>query len=125
MQIKITKWPTIKALRFVVAETSYGAKFLQDALACFVVKYCNPTLTPLQVKHVARDVHFQFNHFPVYHWIKFILEDAQRLGIMEGIHDAAHTWPARKDRQGRQVPARFDTVLVNKGTGGPTGVEGM
>lgn len=43
---------------------------------------------------------------------------------MEGIHDVAHARPARKDRQGRQVPARFDTVLVNEGRGGPTGVEG-
>ena len=109
----------------MVAETSYGAKFLQDALAHFVIKYRNPTLTPLQVKHAARDIHFQFNHFPVYHQIKFILEDAQHLSIMEGIRDAAHTRPAWKDRQGRQVPAWFDTVLVNEGTGGPTGVEGM
>ena len=123
-QIKITKWPTIKALRFTVAETTYGAKFLRDALARFIVQYRNPTLTPLQVKQGARSVHFRFNHFPAYHRIKFILEDAQRLGIMEGIHDAAHARPARKDRQGRPVPARFDTVLVNDGTGGPTGVEG-
>ena len=43
---------------------------------------------------------------------------------MEALHDAVHARPARRDRYGRHVPARFDTVLVNDGTGGPAGVQG-
>ncbi|KAI1781775.1 hypothetical protein LXA43DRAFT_977924 [Ganoderma leucocontextum] len=123
-QIKITKWPTVKALRFSSAVEDYCATSLEDALARFIVKYRNPALTPPQIKRAAQDINFCFDRVPAYHRIKFILEDAQRLGIMKGIHDAAHARPARKDRQGRAVPARFDTVLVNEGAGGPTGVKG-
>lgn len=43
---------------------------------------------------------------------------------MEGICNAAYAQPAQKDQQGRQVPAWFDTVLVNEDVGGPTGIEG-
>ena len=56
--------------------------------------------------------------------IKFFLDDAPQLGIMEDVHDVVHARPKRKDSQGRTVPARFDTVLVNEGMGGPTGVHG-
>ncbi|KAI1797995.1 hypothetical protein LXA43DRAFT_875754 [Ganoderma leucocontextum] len=123
-RIKMTKWPTVKALRFSSATEHYGATSLQDALARFVVKYRNPTLTLPQVKRAAQDFNFRFNRVPAYHRLKFILEDAQHLGIMDNIGDTAHARPARKDRQGRAVPARFDTVLVNEGTGGPVGVQG-
>ena len=122
--MKLAKWPTVKALTFPAATQLYGAVFLQDALARFIIKYRDPYLLPHQVEHAVSNFSFRFTHFPAFHRIKFILDDAQQFGIMEGIHDVAHARPERCDRQGRKVPARFDTVLVNEGTGGPTGVHG-
>ncbi|KAI0826961.1 hypothetical protein BC628DRAFT_1369912, partial [Trametes gibbosa] len=43
---------------------------------------------------------------------------------MDNTQDVAHARPERKDKQGRTVPGRFDTVLVNDGTGGLSGVQG-
>ena len=68
---------------------------------------------------------FSFATVPAFHHLKFLLEDVQWLGIMDVTQDAAHARPAWKDRQGQSVPARFDMVLVNDGTGGPAGVSGM
>ena len=38
--------------------------------------------------------------------------------------DSIHIQPSTTDTCGRSVPGRFDTVLVNDGTGGDTGIEG-
>ncbi len=123
-RIKMTKHASVKALRFETAVRDYGATWLRDALARYIVGYRNPSLTPEEIEHEALTVSYRFATLPVYHKLKFVLEDAQQLGIMEAVHDAAHARPARRDRYGRHVPARFDTVLVNDGTGGPSGVQG-
>ncbi|KAI1790839.1 hypothetical protein LXA43DRAFT_890291 [Ganoderma leucocontextum] len=123
-RMKLAKWPTVKALTFQAAVRDYGATFFRDALARFIVKYRNSYLLPHQVEREVRNFIFHFSRVPVFHRIKFTLEDAQRLGIMESTHDVVHARPERKDRLGRPVPARFDTVLVNEGTGGAVGVQG-
>nr|VWP01897.1 Para aminobenzoic acid synthetase [Ganoderma boninense] len=123
-QMMLAKWPSIKALRFQPAASLYGVNQLQDALARFIAKYRDPTLSDHQVKQAAQHTVFRFGAVPVWHKIKLVLEDAQHLGVMEVIRDTVHARPERKDSQGRTVPARFDTVLVNDGTGGFLGVEG-
>ncbi|KAJ3004511.1 hypothetical protein NUW54_g4780 [Trametes sanguinea] len=40
------------------------------------------------------------------------------------VGDIIHIQPTRQNKYGNDVPARFDTVLVNTGTGGATGVLG-
>ena len=120
----MTKHATVKMLRFDAAVNDYGATWIRDALARYVVGYRNPSLTPAEVEQESLSISYRFPGLPVFHKIKFILEDAQHLGIMEALHNAAHARPARRDRYGRHVPARFDTVLVNDGTGGPSGVQG-
>lgn len=123
--VKISKWPTVKALRFNTAINVYGAAYIYDALARFVVAYWDPQLSEADIEHQSHHVFFCFKSLPVYHKVKFILEDSQQLGIMHSTLDAAHARPPRKDPQNRHVPARFDTVLVNEGTGGPSGITGM
>ncbi|PIL32251.1 hypothetical protein GSI_05496 [Ganoderma sinense ZZ0214-1] len=117
-QMTLAKWPSVKSVCFQHAASFYGANQLQDALARFVVRYRDPTLTDHQVKQAAQRTVFRFGAVPVWHKIKLVLEDAQHLGVMEVIRDTVHARPERKDSQGRTVPARFDTVLVNDGTGG-------
>ncbi|KAI1789741.1 hypothetical protein LXA43DRAFT_948029 [Ganoderma leucocontextum] len=123
-RIQLAKWPTIKVLRFDTAIKNYGVTSLRDAVARFIIKYRSPHLTPHQVEREIRSFIPRFNTLAVFHRVKFILEDAQRLGIMDGIRDVAHARPERKDTHGRKVPARFDTVLVNDGTGESIGVKG-
>lgn len=124
-RIKMAKWPTMKALRFDAAVNLYGATWIRDALARFIVAYRDPSLTSAEIERASLDVFYGFGTLPVFHKIKFTLEDAQHLGIMDATHDAVHARPARRDKQGRHVPARFDTVLVNDGTGAATnGVQG-
>ncbi|KAI0639898.1 hypothetical protein C8Q77DRAFT_1214290 [Trametes polyzona] len=122
--IKITKWPNVKALSFDAAGQFYGARYLRDALARFVVQHRNPSLSAAEVEQAALSVSYRFHKLPVFHKLKFTLRDAQQLGIMEDAHDVAHARPRRKDRRGRSVPGRFDTVLVNDGTGGLSGTQG-
>ncbi|KAI0631684.1 hypothetical protein C8Q77DRAFT_1228219 [Trametes polyzona] len=122
--IRLTKWPSVKALSFDAAAMHYGAHYLRDALARFVVQYRNPMLSPAEIEHESLDVDFRFRRFSVFHKLKFSLNDAQDLGIMEDVHDVAHARPKRVDKQGRTVPGRFDTVVLNDGNGGLTGLQG-
>ena len=122
-RIKMAKWPTVKALKVDAAITRYGATWIQDALARFIAAYRDPSLTQAEVERASLNIEYRFA-LQVYHKVKFVLEDAQQFGIMEATRDAVHARPARRDRQGRPVPPRFDTVLVNDGTGGASGVQG-
>ncbi|CDO71997.1 hypothetical protein BN946_scf184943.g32 [Trametes cinnabarina] len=122
--IKIAKWPSVKALSFDDAAKRYGATYLRDALARFVVQYCDPSLSAAEVEHAALARPLPLRKVQAFHKLKFSLVDAQELGVMETLQDAAHARPERTDRQGRAVPGRFDTVLINDGTGGRSGVQG-
>ncbi|KAI0353815.1 hypothetical protein OH77DRAFT_1406272 [Trametes cingulata] len=124
-RIKIAKWPSIKALSFDDAAERYGAIYLRDALARFIVQHRDPTLSAAEVEQESLNVTYHFRKVQAFHKLKFTLEDAQALGIMDDVQDVAHARPARKDKQGRHVPGRFDTVLVNDGTGSQSGVSGM
>ncbi|TBU58884.1 hypothetical protein BD310DRAFT_850215 [Dichomitus squalens] len=108
----IAKTPNVKALRFHEAVDKYGATFLRDAIARFVVKYRSPLFSAQEVDHESRNIFLPFATFPAWHRIKFRLEDLQNFGIMEATRDAAHARPTRVDRRNRPVPARFDTVVV-------------
>ncbi|KAI0816043.1 hypothetical protein BC628DRAFT_1334487, partial [Trametes gibbosa] len=120
----ITKWPSIKALSFNAAAERYGALYLCDALAQFVVQYHNPGLSATEVEQASLTVSLCFRKMQVFHKLKFTLDDAQDLGMMENIQDVAHARLQRKDTKGCTVPGCFDMVLVNDGSGGASGVQG-
>ncbi|KAI0673079.1 hypothetical protein C8Q78DRAFT_970055 [Trametes maxima] len=124
-RIKMARYANVKALTFARASQDYGALFLSDALARFVVQYQHPWLSDADVEREAGFIDFHFRTFHAFHRMKFTLEDAQELGIMDAACDAAHARPERHDKQGRVVPARFDTVLVNEyGNGQQCGMLG-
>ncbi|TFK86346.1 hypothetical protein K466DRAFT_576448 [Polyporus arcularius HHB13444] len=122
--VVLTKWPSVKGVRLHKIIQSYGASWFRDALARFIVAYRDPLLTGPEIEQQSNTISYRWDKLWVWHKIKFVLSDAQKLGIMECDQDVAHARPARQDKHGRPVPARFDTVYVNDGPGADTGVEG-
>ncbi|EIW63618.1 uncharacterized protein TRAVEDRAFT_114206 [Trametes versicolor FP-101664 SS1] len=113
LRIVMTRHPSVKAVTFENLISQYGATFFRDALARFVVIRNQPTLTPAQVELASGSVYFNFRAVPVYHKIKFAIEDILGLGTSRAsIEDVAHVRPARKGKYDIDVAARHDTVLV-------------
>ncbi|KAF7372072.1 hypothetical protein MVEN_00065500 [Mycena venus] len=124
-RVKMTKHPTRKAVRFNILISDYGARLFRDALSRFIVQLNSPTLTRAQIEAQAASISFHFNRVPVYHRIKFITEDPYTVGGPEdSVVDSIHVQPPKSGRSGKQLPGRFDTALVNDGSGGLIGVTG-
>ncbi|KAJ7504642.1 hypothetical protein B0H11DRAFT_1709428 [Mycena galericulata] len=125
-QLVMTKHPTVKSAKIGRLVDAYGATFFREALAKFVVHYSNPTLTLAQVKLKSHYIHLPFNAVPVFHRIKYTTPDPHAAGgPLDSVIDAVHVQPSRQLASGQDIPGRFDTVLVNDGTGELTGVQGI
>ncbi|KIL57866.1 hypothetical protein M378DRAFT_87323 [Amanita muscaria Koide BX008] len=104
--IKMTKNATHCAVALNSIVKDYGATYIRDALARYIVQMASPTLTRAQVERRSLYVMLPFLTLPVYHRIKFCDENST-------VIDAIHVQPLQKDKRSRIVPARFDTVLVD------------
>ncbi|KAJ6558401.1 hypothetical protein B0H19DRAFT_1261922 [Mycena capillaripes] len=105
-RLKMTKHPTLKAVRINTLISDYGASLFRDALARFIVQFNNPTLSRPQIEAQS-------------------LSDPYTAGVPEdSVVDSIHVQPRKSTRSGKEVPGRFDTALVNDGSGGLTGVAG-
>ena len=101
--------PSRKAVPFANIFGKYGAPLFQDVLADFVVAVKNPKLGACALCDCARNALLPFRTVQVYHNIKFTARnDAQEMEIV----DAVYVRPEQRDRCGRIIPARFDTVLI-------------
>ncbi|KAJ7252923.1 hypothetical protein C8J57DRAFT_1187466 [Mycena rebaudengoi] len=124
-QLKMTKHPTLKAVRMTRLVSDYGAALFRDALARFVVRLNHPELSSAQVEANSQDLGFSFNSVPVYHRIKFTTQDPySALDPESTVVDSIHVQPAKILKNGEKLPPRFDTALVNDGSGKITGVAG-
>jgi hypothetical protein len=91
----------------------------------YAVSFVHPELTKHQVEARAIEFYTSFQKISVYHKIKFWNGDALgRKGALD-VLDTVHVKPGYLNKQNRQVGGRFNTVLVNDGTGEHTGVTGM
>ncbi|KIL66843.1 hypothetical protein M378DRAFT_63476, partial [Amanita muscaria Koide BX008] len=104
--IKMTKRPTRHAVALDSVVNDYGATYIRDALARYVVQMTSPTFTRAQVEQRSLYVVLPFLTLAVFHCIKYCDENST-------VIDAIHVQPSQKDKRGRIVPARFDTVLVD------------
>lgn len=116
--LKMTKHPSAKAVSLDSISEKYHAPFFRDALARYVVQTRNPTLNRAQVEAQSIDIFYNFRTLPVYHKIRY--RDKNNVCTL----DSVHVRPESRTRRGRLIPGRFDTVLVNDGTGDVTGVKG-
>jgi hypothetical protein len=74
-QLKMTKHPSRKSVRFTEIEANYGAMFFRDALARYLISFFDPNLSRMQVEQRACHFALPFRSVPVFHKIKFTSVD--------------------------------------------------
>ncbi|KAG2096645.1 hypothetical protein BD769DRAFT_1631430 [Suillus cothurnatus] len=122
--IKMTKHPTVKQVQLDCIVQEYGATFFTAALAHFVVGINQPGLSAVQLEQEAAHIIIPFDTVATFHRIKFNAINAHGIQDSSITVDSVHCQPSQKDKRGHMIPACFDTVLVNEGDGGITGVHG-
>ncbi|KAK7678300.1 hypothetical protein QCA50_018648 [Cerrena zonata] len=122
--IKMTCNPSVRSVPLDDLAVHYGTIDIRNALASFIAKWNDPSLTGSRLNAAAARVNLPMRTLPVFHKIRFSDGDECNLDDALAFNDVAHIKPASVDSQGRPVPARFDTVLVDRGNGGSVGVKG-
>jgi hypothetical protein len=121
-KLYMSKHPSVRNVPLETMETEYGAEHFRAVLRRYIVLSNSPHLTTAQVERRLWDIHFPFRHLPVYHRIKY--SRTQPYTGLTQIVDSIHAYPRRHDVRDRPIPGRFDTALINEGTGGDVGVIG-
>ena len=111
-RIELARHPSA-VVKLMDLPSKYGATFIRDALARYVVATNQPTLTPAQVEAASAGIFFKFSKVHTFHKVKFWLADPHGIAT-EGLEsrDVIHVRPESKNKHGNVVPGRFDTVLV-------------
>ncbi|KAG1772876.1 hypothetical protein EV702DRAFT_1181229 [Suillus placidus] len=124
----LTKHPSVKGVPIQKLVTEYGAMYFCEVLARYVAQLRHPheATTHRYLEDLAATIHLPFRTLPVYHIIKWQSVDAQGHGDLCVTVDSAHVKPRRvaTSQTGTDVPARFDTMLINDGTSRSVGIEG-
>jgi hypothetical protein len=120
--LKLTKHPTVRTVLLNTLVTKYGATHFHTALARFVALTNDPNLTRAQLERKVWGIYFPFTKLPIWHRIKFLRTDPSTSKISTA--DSIHCRPGRSDSHGNPIPGRFDTALINDGTGEETGLDG-
>lgn len=107
--IKMTQNPTARAVSFNILAEKYGAVEFQDTLADYIAQVNHAGASAAAVRARAADTLIPFRSVPVFHKIKFTVNEFE-------IVDAVHVRPEQVDTRGRTIPPRFDTVLVRSQT---------
>jgi hypothetical protein len=123
--LKMTKRPTCQSvsLERIRSPNGYGAIHFLPALSRFAVMCNNPNIN--SQRHLDREVEGTFlftRYLPIWHSVKYLHEDP--ITGIKTTADIIHVHPESKDGRGRRVPAHFDTVLVNEGSGEEHGLQG-
>jgi len=104
--VKMARHPSRKNASFDILKTQYGAPDFQDVLAEFIVQVNNPGASRSILSLHAEDALIPFRGILVLHVIKFTGTDGSQT------IDSVHARPEQRDKHGRIIPLRFDTVLV-------------
>ena len=120
----MTKHPTKRRVAIDNIIHDYNAPYLRDALARFAVRVKNPNLNETQIERQAVNITMPSSSLAVYHRAKIWLGDAQHSRLSSDEFDSIYVEPDRKDKHGRIVSGRFDTVLINDGNGQYIGMNG-
>ena len=121
----MTKHPSVASVSMNTLIEEYGATNFRAAMARYVAQMRHPEIWTRQRLEVeARNVLLPFRSVGVHHKAHFNIGDADHFQPMATSWDVAHARPAWSNKHGIQMPARFDTVLVDMGEGNYVGVKG-
>ncbi|KAG1895817.1 uncharacterized protein F5891DRAFT_1130501 [Suillus fuscotomentosus] len=119
---------SVKSVPIQKLVMEYGATYFREALARYVAQLHHPheATTRHRLEDLAATIHLPFRTLPVYHVVKWRSVDPQGHSDLCVTVDSVHVKPRRvaTSQTGTDVPARFDTVLINDGTGRSVGIEG-
>ena len=119
--IKMPKHPSVSSVSLEVLVRDYGATYLREALARYIVATNHPDWTARQVEEAALDTFLHFGKLPVFHKVKFISMTDQETRVVDSIHANG----ARKKKRGKLTGlGRFDTALARVGECREVGVQG-
>lgn len=123
--LTVAKWPSAKAVNLDDVVNDYQATFFREALRRHIVLstwHSGSQLTRPLLEELILYSELPFTTVPVYHKLKYIAltESSQNQYVTL---DAIHARPARRSKKGINVPSRFDTVLLDVGSGTETGVQ--
>ncbi|KAG1895712.1 uncharacterized protein F5891DRAFT_1130506 [Suillus fuscotomentosus] len=112
--------PSVKSVPIQKLVTEYGAMYFCEALVRYVAQLHHPheATTHFCLEDLAATIHLPFRTLPVYHIVKCDL-----CVMVDSVHIKPHH--VATSLTGTDVPARFDTVLINDGTGHSVGIEGQ
>ncbi|KAJ3542161.1 hypothetical protein NM688_g6000 [Phlebia brevispora] len=124
--IKMPKNPSTKAqVSFERLSTHYGATQFRSCLAEFVAQRKHPDARPAALREHAALQQIHFHKVHVYHKARFWKRDFALYRHSSDQYDVIHARPARYNKHGNETsPGRFDTALINDGTGGAVGIKG-
>jgi hypothetical protein len=111
------KHPSAKSVSQDDLTDNYGATRFGNALSEFIVRFNYPGLSTAGVYRYAQDISLPF-FFPVFHYLKF------RNSYGE-IQDSIYAKPNYKNKNMKEIPGRFDTVLVKVDSNYSYGVQGL
>jgi hypothetical protein len=104
----MTQNPTLRRVSFDDIVFKYGAVDFQDLLGDFLAHLRDSSLSGRALRDRGENTLIPFRHVPVFHKIKFGNRDGS-------VIDSIHIRPEQVDKNGRIIPARFDTALVRTG----------
>ena len=119
----MTKHPSRNAVPFDTIKEKYKASMFEPALRYFVLKQQNPTFTYQQIKNMVPYFSLHFDRVPVYHKARFWLGHKEQHKLQSDEYNVVHARAAFTAAKDKEVPCRFDTVLVNGGLGSYIGVK--
>ena len=122
--LTLTKWPSARAVDFDDIIDKYGARFFREALRRYILlaRHSGTRLTRSQVEREILYVNLPFTTVSVYHRLKFMAPGDSTLAKRVTL-DSIHVRPERQTKKGTKIPARFDTALLDIGSGDKTGDE--
>jgi hypothetical protein len=122
-QLHMTKKPSA-VVKLADLPVQYGVPFFTAALTRFAAQYRDSSLSVGRaLEDAAYKVNFSISKISVYHRIKFLRHDP----IKDEFHtvDSIHIQPARSDKRGDSVPARFDPALIKNTPDDPKCLRGI
>ncbi|THV03910.1 hypothetical protein K435DRAFT_909634 [Dendrothele bispora CBS 962.96] len=108
--LKLTKHPSVHAVKIPEVIHRYGATFFRAALCRFLVQLKNPHFSGRRLEDAVDSLFLGISHVSTYHRVKFLQYD--NLTDVFSTADSIHVQPSRKDKHGKDINGRFDTALV-------------